>query len=141
LKWELEELFKKSKKRNMKTQTYKQQQIQKFASNRRTIEKALGLTTDEYNQLQFEFGCKYLEDQYPANSEYEQYYKQYAYSSKYWSWWKLEWALWEEDLLQFAQQHRFPLSLKSYKMDYMHPRTINRMDSSFHNQFLKYFEA
>lgn len=124
----------------MKTKSNIQTIRENFVSNRLSIETATGLNTLEYNNLQFEAGIRFLEERFPVNTEFEQYYMLYSRSAAFWKWWRAEWAIWECDYMNFVRQHNFNLTLKSYQSDLEHPRTQSRIESSFHHQFLKHLQ-
>lgn len=112
----------------------------KFAFNRQSIEKAIGLSTLEYNNVQFERGIAFLEERFPRHTEYDKYFVLYSRSKAFWKWWTTEWAIWEDDLVAYINTHNINLKVDFYVSDFKATRTQQRLESSFHNHFLKSFQ-
>ena len=73
--------------------------LQKYASNQAYILQVVNLSEFEYNNLLFEFGCKFLEELYPKGTPHYEYYTKFSRDVMFWKWWKAEFKQWEDELL------------------------------------------
>ena len=92
-----------------------------YASNRAFIQKAIDLSDLEYNAMELETGCLFLEQLFSKNLNKTKLYKEHAYQSGFWNWWHQQWKNWDDQLIKFLIQQKVELTLNfwSYEMQQM----------------------
>lgn len=81
----------------MKT-TVKNKRTQHQQQLQQRIERLLGMSTQQMQQLIFEMGCRYMEDL----TDMAEVAHQFLLEPLYWHWWRQQWAIIDA---QFLMQH------------------------------------
>lgn len=77
------------------------------------VMQVLGLDDLQYGQIVHESGMAFLEDMY---SDFEpKWIDKLSTLKAFWTWWKSEWLLWEQELLQKLAGAEHKLTIESYK--------------------------
>ncbi len=86
-----------------KKQTYIKQKKREYASNQAYIQKVVNLIDEAYHETEFETGCLFLEDLFPRETSWGNYYQLHAYNKEFWLWWKTEWKKWEQEFIHYLR--------------------------------------
>lgn len=111
-----------------------------YASNQQLIRTELGLSTEAYNALQFETGCAFLENIYPATEGLGKYYRTVSRCSFFWDWWRHEWRLEEADALCMLEEAGLSpkARLRSYTKQMAEMADSTQIDHAYHHNCLKH---
>jgi hypothetical protein len=93
----------------------------------------LDLSVLEYNTLVYDFGIEFLQQLNVV------YYIEIAYNKSFWKWWRAEWHIWQQDLMNFLFENDYELTLELFRSEMnvlSHEELTNR---SFEN-YLKLFK-
>ncbi|MAX81723.1 MAG: hypothetical protein CL843_16295 [Crocinitomicaceae bacterium] len=119
--------------------TWKPTQIQelrsKYSSNQQRILRVTGLSEEDYFWKIVEIGCQLLHELYPKEEGYENYYESIAYSSDYWKWFKYEWKVFENNIIEgYAED----LCLEVWLNEVEVLPTSDELEHCYNTFFLKY---
>lgn len=123
--------------------THVQHQKKVLESNQQLIRTVLGLSTNEYNEIIFDYGLMFLDMFYDRSSQaqaewIEKMSKQPQY--QFWKWWNSEWRMTEYILLRVLKSDRLPLTKHVWLTTMTEMVHDGTTEKSFIN-FLKYNKA
>ena len=94
----------------MKTLTQKKQRQKQLADSKASVMKLTGMNELEYNSLQFELGCRFVELRIIDN----ELINDLLILPEFWGWWRNEWYLYQKE---FVIDNKFFTPLNSCNQD------------------------
>ena len=124
-------------KKETKPKSHIQTIKEAYCLNLHFLERAVGLSTKEYNNTLFDVCLSFLEEIYPPGSPFDHYYIKTAAAKSYWSWFKAEWMLVETNYMHHARESRTPITEESWRQHMEQMIMDGSVEDSYHNIYLK----
>lgn len=97
------------------------------------VQESFTMNELAYKHLQFELGCKFLEDTYGVGTAQ---YMRMATNKMFWNWWRIEYVAWEREFITEVDLVKLPITAEIYT-DEMTVLVHDRQTSISYIEFLK----
>lgn len=128
------------KTKTLPKKTKLQELKDEFELSQLVLRMELGLSTKARFELILRTGVKFLEVEFPRDSEFEPMYVVHAKSSTFWSWWEFQWQKWENDYVSFLLNNQMKPRMKDFLSDFEQMVLDNTVYNSFINNYLKQYQ-
>lgn len=120
----------------MKTaDTHIERSRQQYAYNRKLVFMATGLSLQEYNELVFESGIRFLEEHFPRYAEQEQLYILVSREKRFWTFWQFEWMKWENALIEWLKSNQMPLHRNLFVQESKYVHVNEALKDRFYKRY------
>ena len=119
--------------------THIQKQRMMEVSTDEFVREAFDMDLLIYNTAVYEIGLMFLDSIFPENDpDYEPTFKAISIQKAYWTWWRREWMVYQQELLEFVKIHDMDICYEFWReeMELMNDR--KDIVNSFEN-YLKLF--
>ncbi len=117
--------------------TYIEKKKREYVSNQAYIQKVVNLTDLDYYNMEFETGCLFLEDLFPRDTSWANYYELHAYHKGFWAWWKAEWRKWESEFVDYLKSSQVEVTKQLWQEEMQQMLLDGYVESSFHHNYRK----
>jgi len=108
-----------------------------YSLNLHFLERAVGLSTIDYNNALFDTCLSFLEEIYPPGSPFSHYYFKTAEKDKFWSWFKAEWMLFETNYIHHSRKSNTEITKDSWTEHMEQMIMDGDVEDSYYNIYLK----
>lgn len=108
-----------------------------FASNQRFILQAANLNLLEYRHLIFESGVRFLEEIYPRDTPFNEYYLFISRDKDFWNWWNYQWQRYQHDYIEYLKDSETPFNADKYINEMLLISHAPSIEYCFHNNYQK----